>query len=124
MKKTCFFAALLVPSFALAGPFDGIYRLAEDANCALIGEEGGALRINEGIFYGVDVECRMTRPVNVIDMDATLYTMQCSGEDDIWAERAMLMDGADGGLIMVWDGYAFAYSRCEENEEEAALRAD
>lgn len=103
----------LAPVVATATPFDGLYRQTANAECALVGVEGGALLIEDGIFYGVDVECRMTRPVNVVDMDATLYTMQCSGEDQIWSERAMLMnDGESDGIVMIWDGYAFRYSRC------------
>jgi hypothetical protein len=40
--------------------------------------------------------------------------MECSGEDQVWTERAMLMDAAeDDGIIMMWNGYAFAYARCE-----------
>lgn len=96
-----------------AGPFDGVYRQTENADCSLVGVDGGALEIRDGIFYGVEMECRMTRPVDVIDMDAILYTMQCTGEDDQWSERAMVMNRAeDDGIIMLWDGYAFAYSRC------------
>jgi len=49
----------------------------------------------------------------VVDMDATLYTMQCSGDGQSWTERAMLMQNAeDDGIMMIWDGYAFVYSRC------------
>ncbi len=111
-------AALLavMPILASAGPFDGVYKQTATSDCAKVGVDGGALRIEEGIFYGVELECRMTRPVDVIDMDATLYTMQCIGEDQIWAERAMLMNTAeDDGIIMVWDGYAFVYERCAED---------
>ncbi len=104
----------LVPTLAAAGPYDGVYRQAANADCANVGQDGGSLKIEEGIFYGVELECRMTRPVDVVNMDATLYTMQCTGEDQIWSERAMLMDSAeDDGIIMVWNGYAFAYERCE-----------
>jgi hypothetical protein len=41
--------------------------------------------------------------------------MSCSGGDQIWSERAMVMNDAEveGGIIMIWDGYAFRYSRCE-----------
>lgn len=103
----------LLPAVAAAGPFDGTYRQVANADCALVGVDGGALRIADGIFYGVGVECRMTRPVNVLDMDASLYTMECSGEDEVWTERAMVMNAAEGdGIIMVWDGYAFRYERC------------
>ena len=115
--------SLALPLAAIAGPYDGIYKQTANAECALIGVDGGALEIRDSIFYGVEVECRMTRPVNVNDMDATLYTMQCSGEDQSWTERAMMMKPAEGeGLIMVWNGYAFAYDAClpEDTVEEAA----
>lgn len=98
---------------AAAGPYDGVYRQAANAECALVGIDGGSVKIEDDIFYGVDVECRMTNPVNVLDMDALLYTMQCSGDDTVFSERAMLMNKAqDDGIIMVWDGYAFVYDRC------------
>ena len=119
--------ALAVIAFAAtaaaASPYDGVYKQVANAECALVGVDGGALEIREGIFYGVGAECRMTRPVNVVDMEATLYTMQCTGEGSNWTERAMLMkparaadeDGPDG-LIMVWDGYAFVYEGCPAEE--------
>lgn len=107
-------ALILCPVIVAATPYDGTYRQNANSECLLVGVYGGALRIEDGIFYGVEMECRMTRPVTVVNMDATLYTMRCSGEDQIWSERAMVMNDAevDGGIIMVWDGYAFRYSRC------------
>ncbi len=106
-----------VPGLLAAGPYDGVYKQAANSECSLVGVDGGSLEIKEGIFYGVEVECRMTRPVNVVNMDATLYTMQCSGEDQAWSERAMMMKPAENeGLIMIWDGYAFAYEACEAPE--------
>ena len=108
-------ALVLVPTVVAANPFDGVYRQVANADCGLVGVDGGSLKIANNIFYGVDLECRMTHPVNVVDMDATLFTMQCSGEDDIWTERAMIMDAKDAnGIIMVWNGYAFKYERCPE----------
>ena len=108
-------ALTLAPVIAAATPFDGIYRQNANADCALVGVDGGALQIEDGIFYGVEMQCRMTRPVNVVDMDATLYSMRCSGEDQVWTERAMLMnDGESDGIVMIWDGYAFRYSRCPD----------
>lgn len=113
MRRVAALLALL-PTVVAAGPYDGVYRQVANADCANIGVDGGSLKIEEGIFYGVELECRMTRPVDVLQMNATLYTMQCTGEDQIWTERAMLMDNADGdGIIMVWNGYAFAYEACE-----------
>lgn len=111
-------AFILAPAVAMATPYDGTYRQNANAECALVGADGGSLRIEDGIFYGVEMECRMTRPVNVVDMDATLYTMSCSGAGEIWTERAMLMNDAEtDGIIMIWNGYAFKYSRCPEGIE-------
>ncbi len=108
-------AALTLPGLALAGPYDGVYRQAANADCGLIGVDGGAISIEDGVFNGVEMECRMTRPVDVVNMDATLYTMECSGEDQIWSERTLLMNAAaEGGLIMLWNGYAFRYDRCPD----------
>ncbi|MGJ8610057.1 MAG: hypothetical protein ACSHWY_03115 [Octadecabacter sp.] len=109
-------ALTLLPALAMATPYDGTYRQNANSDCALVGVDGGALRIDDGIFYGVEMECRMSRPVTVVNMDATLYTMNCSGNDQIWTERAMVMNDAevDGGLFMVWDGYAFRYTRCAD----------
>ncbi len=107
--------AAILPGIALATPYDGIYRQAANAECGLVGVDGAAIEIRDGIFYGVEMQCRMSRPVNVLDMDATLYTMECSGEGEQWSERAMVMNAADGGgIIMVWNGYAFKYTRCPE----------
>jgi hypothetical protein len=109
--------ALLCPAMLMAGPFDGVYKQTANAECSLVGVDGGALKIEENIFYGVEVECRMTSPIDILDMDATLYDMQCTGEGSTWTERAMLMrDAEDEGIYMIWDGYAFRYDRCEEGE--------
>jgi hypothetical protein len=110
--------ALLLPVGAAASPYDGIYRQAANADCALVGADGGSIEIRDGIFHGVEMQCRMTNPVSVIDMDATLYTMQCSGEGQAWAERAMLLKAAgdEGNIIMIWNGYAFQYDRCNAPE--------
>lgn len=104
-----------LPMALLADIYDGVFKQAANAECGLIGVDGGALKIEDGIFYGVELECRMTKPVSVNDMDATLYTMQCSGGDQSWTERAMLMNSKESdGIIMVWNGYAFVYDRCPE----------
>ncbi|MFU8823394.1 hypothetical protein [Yoonia sp.] len=109
------FATCLLPALLLAGPYDGVYRQTANAECALIGADGGSIRIATGIFYGVQMQCRMTRPVDVSGMNATLYTMECSGENEQWTERAMLMPTPDQqGLYMIWDGYVFVYSLCPD----------
>lgn len=112
-----YFLAGLVPVAAVAGPYDGVYKQTANAECSLVGVEGGALKIEESIFYGVEVECRMTRPVDINDMNATIYQMECSGEGQTWTERAMMMnDAEEDGIYMIWNGYAFRYERCEEGE--------
>lgn len=103
----------VLPILLAASPYDGVYKQIANAECALVGVDGGSLKIEGDIFYGVEVECRMTNPVEIEDMDATLYEMQCSGEGATWSERAMLMpDAEDTGLYMIWSGYAFRYDRC------------
>ncbi|NBD30923.1 MAG: hypothetical protein GVY31_12910 [Alphaproteobacteria bacterium] len=119
MRRALALALALLPGLALATPYDGTYRQNANADCGLVGVDGGALKIEDGIFYGVESQCRMTRPVNVVNMDATLYTMVCSGEGTNWTERAMVMDSAGGdGIIMVWNGYAFRYDRCVPPDQE------
>ena len=119
------FLVTVLPAALWATPYDGVYKQAANAECALVGVDGGAIEVRDGIFYGVEAECRMTRPVDVLEMDATLYTMQCSGEDQVWTERAMLMKpaadpetGEKSGLIMIWDGFAFVYEGCSEAADE------
>ncbi|WP_342077984.1 hypothetical protein [Yoonia sp. SS1-5] len=106
-----------MPAASIAGPYDGVYKQTANAECALVGADGGSIKIEEGIFYGVELECRLTLPVDINNMDATIYTMECSGEDQTWTERAILMnDASEDGLFMMWDGYVFRYDRCEAGE--------
>jgi len=114
LKASAFLLAVL-PFVAGATPYDGTYRQAANSECGLVGVDGAAIKIEDGIFYGVGMQCLMSRPVNVVDMDATLYTMECSGGGDVWAERAMIMDGpGDGSIFVIWNGYVFRYSRCPD----------
>lgn len=118
-KTFVFLTILALPGIAGASPYDGTYRQVANADCALVGTDGGAVRIADGLFLGVEMQCRMTRPVSVVNMEATLYTMQCSGEDQSWTERAMVMKAAgdSGNIIMVWNGYAFQYDLCTDPAE-------
>ncbi|SFP33810.1 hypothetical protein [Tranquillimonas alkanivorans] len=108
-------ALCLLASPALGqGAFDGLYMPSPTTDCSVSGVEGGALRIEEGVFYGVESECRMTQPVDVRDMNAQLFDMECEGEGLEWTQRAFVMAAADGGLVMAWDGFAFKYDRCPD----------
>ncbi len=118
MKKLAIVMAI-VPTLAVATPYDGVYKQTANAECSLVGVDGGALEIRGGIFFGVESQCRMTRPVNVVNMNATLYTMECSGEGQVWTERAMIMQDAEtDGIIMVWNGYAFRYDKCAADADQ------
>lgn len=67
-----------------------------------------------------DATCRMTEPVDVLDLGATLYVMACEGGGAEWTERAMLMTPAEGeGIFVIWRGYAFRYDRCPAPEGAA-----
>ncbi|WP_341368018.1 hypothetical protein [Yoonia sp. BS5-3] len=107
----------LVSGAVTADTFDGVYKQTEHSECSLVGVDGGSLKIEESIFYGVEVACIMARPVDINDMDATMFYMECSDESTTWTERAILMSDAEKtGIYMIWDGYAFHYDRCEEGE--------
>lgn len=106
--------AVCLATTAAAAEFDGVYKQAADSDCSLVGVDGGALKIAENTFHGVESTCEMTEPVNVNEMKAVLYTMKCTGKRGDWSARAMLVHAADGGVIMVWDGYAFKYDACPD----------
>ena len=109
--------AAILPCTLSASPFDGVYKQTANAECALVGVDGGSLKIEDDIFYGVEVECRMTNPVEIEGMSATVYDMACIGEGSTWEERLiMMLDAQDPGIYLIWDGYAFRYERCEEGD--------
>lgn len=103
----------VLPVCLWSSPFDGVYRQTANADCGLIGVDGGSLKIEGEIFYGVEMQCFMTNPVEIDGMQAMLYQMECSGRGQVWTERMMLMeDAVDDAIYMIWDGYAFRYPRC------------
>ncbi|MBJ3761648.1 hypothetical protein ILP92_02640 [Maribius pontilimi] len=106
---------LLVPAIALAGAFDGLWRSNPTAECVYVDGDAGALKIEDDVLFGAESRCRMTQPVNVRDMDAVLYDMACDGEGSSWTDRAMFLSAADGGLYLIWNGYAFKYEQCAED---------
>ncbi len=111
-------AALILGPSALAAQdisFDGLWRSNPNTACTAENGSGSALRIEDGTLHGVDNECRMTSPVPVRDMEAVLYDMECEGADGSFTERAMFLSAADGGLYLVWNGYAFKYEPCGDD---------
>lgn len=111
-------AGSLSPLTLAASPFDGVYKQTANAECALVGVDGGSVKIEDDIFYGVEAQCRLTNPVEIEGMGAILYDMACTGEGSTWEERAILMqDAQQPGILMIWDGYAFRYERCPPQTE-------
>ncbi|MEM6739305.1 MAG: hypothetical protein AAF646_04255 [Pseudomonadota bacterium] len=90
---------------------DGRYKLTESAQCDAANDLG-LLRIEDGVLYGAESRCRMTNRLDIRDMNGALFDMICIGEGSGWEERAILVQAASGGLILVWDGYAFEYEAC------------
>lgn len=107
---------LLAAAPALAGPYDGRYRpdaeWAANWDCRTVGMDGGAIGVSGNEFRGVESLCRLSNPVAVRGMSATLYDADCAGEGETWNTRMMLMSTHDG-LIVVEDGSASRLKRCE-----------
>ena len=95
--------------------FEGLWRSNPTTDCAYTGGEGTALKVEDDVLYGVENQCRMSRPVDVRDMDAILFDMECEGEAENFVERAMFMGATDGGLYLIWDGIVFKYESCGED---------
>lgn len=102
--------AVLPLVLLLAGPalaFDGTY-----GNCAGTGDDVPIVIEGDTIsFY--ESACRMTNPVMVRDMPgAVLFDFVCEGEGETWTGRAFVQWAHDGGLILVWRGFAQMLPRC------------
>jgi len=113
-------AALMAAAPALALEVEGRYRAHPEADCEAGDGVEGFIRIEDGVFHGLSGTCEMRNPVNVRDMNAQLFDMACEGANPNfqWTERALFMEGAEGGLILAWNGYAFQYERCPIPETE------
>lgn len=93
-----------------AGEFDG-WCFPADA-CT-----GTPMPIQDSIFDTCEETCRMTNPVNVNDMDAVLYYVECRGD---WGspptERRLFMRYEDGDdttkALVLDDGGVTELERC------------
>jgi len=115
--------------FLLAAPqlaaqerdFDGLYRPVGEAfegwTCTeeTIGQDGGALAVKDGKFFGIESACELTNPVNIRDMNAGLFDAVCTGEGESYTYRLMLMK-KPAGLIFAQDGFAFELVSCDAEE--------
>ena len=107
--------ALATP--ALATPYEGVFRpnyaWASGWNCRDVGMDGGAVAIQGDRMIGVENACRLTNPVAVRGMNATLYDAECSGEGESYSERIMLMLSGEGNVVVIRDGWASEWARCD-----------
>lgn len=117
--RQAIFPVLLVllplPAPAQDSAFDGDWAAGDPMLCDMSGgdSENFALRIRGNRFLGLETECRMTNPVTVPGIGGVLHDMECTGEGDSWSYRAFFMIDRDGQLVMISDGSALTYPRCE-----------
>ena len=103
-------------------PFDGHYR-QNVADLCVVQDDTSTIQIEDHEFWAGGNSCKMSNPVNVLDMNAMLYDMSCTSDDDTWLARAFFSRAADGGLIIVWDGYAFRYDACAPDGAVGAIKS-
>ncbi len=106
---------LPLPTLAQDSAFEGDWAAGDPLSCDMSGSdsENFALRIRGNQFRGLETECRMTNPLTVPGIGGVLYDMDCTGEGDQWNYRAFFMIDRDGRLVMIADGSARTYPRCE-----------
>ena len=119
LVRQALFPALLMllplAAFAQDGAFDGDWAAGDPMLCDMSGGDSVnfALRIRGDRFFGLETECRMNNPVTVPGIGGVLHEMACTGEGDSWSYRAFFMIDRDGQLVMISDGSAHIYPRCE-----------
>jgi len=92
----------------------------EEGGCTTQPYAEGRIEItgNELLFY--ETACTLTAPEPVRGMaGAYLYDGRCSGEGMEWTGRYLLMPGWGDQLVLVYEGYAGIYARCETAQQEA-----
>jgi hypothetical protein len=105
-RRSLVAALILAATPALA--FDGRY-----GDCGVSAGDNVPVVIagTEIRFY--ESACQMTNPVLVRDMPgAVLFDFVCEGEGETWTDRAFVQWAYDGGLILVWRGFAQMLPRC------------
>ncbi len=108
-KKAMLLMLLLVGP---ASAVDGVYRPTNRETCPVLGDDW-RFEIERPFLYWHETTCEMTKPVNVNDMNATLYTLQCRGEGETWTKRALVMEHPTWMVYLDNDG-AKTYHLCED----------
>lgn len=121
MRALFALVALASPALADPTPYDGYYRQSVTDACEIQQAGGGAIKIEDGTFFGAESRCQMENPVDVREMNATLYDMACTSAEAEWQTRAFFGEAAGGGLLIVLDGYAFRYDACSPDGAVGAV---
>ena len=69
------------------------------------------MAIRDGVFYGVESACTLTRPTPVNGMNAVLFDAECTGEGETYGFRVMFMPLGER-LAMIQDGAISELERC------------
>ena len=76
-----------------------------------MGIDGEPYKIEDDVFWGIEMGCALKNPVGVRGMYATLYDGQCGGEGEEWEIRYLIME-TEIGIYWIADGYVMELIRC------------
>ena len=109
---TASLTTLALSGTSLSGPYDGFYS-TENSSCDqnLVGMDGGPYKIEDNVFWGTEMGCKLKNPVSVRGMNATLYDGKCSGDGEEWEERYLIME-SEIGVYWIQGGYVMELTRC------------
>ncbi|MEZ5722798.1 MAG: hypothetical protein R3D59_15215 [Paracoccaceae bacterium] len=99
---------------AVAGPFDGVYVAHSDAGapdwsgCAAL----DILIADDRVRY-FDVDCSLTAPVQIRDMDALLFDGQCTLDGRSKAGRVLIRRMETGDVMLVTPFMDVRLAGCE-----------
>ncbi|WP_296644725.1 hypothetical protein [Roseinatronobacter sp.] len=103
-------------SVASVERFDGDYSYSETPpnKCVITGAdvENAGFRISGGTYFGIELTCQLTNPVNIRGMNAILFDLQCQGEGMEWEERILLQILRDGRLLKAYENWASIHHPC------------
>lgn len=101
--------------------YSGDWTAGDASACMVFSDHANfAYRITDGVLLGLESGCEMLNPVAVRDMSAVLFDMQCTGEGDTWAYRALFLLNGPDELVYVRDQYTQILTRCTNTSAPAA----
>ncbi|MCA0206003.1 MAG: hypothetical protein LCH92_16775 [Proteobacteria bacterium] len=98
--------------------YDGTWTFLDAASCRPGSDAVVRVTLPEIRYY--ESLCRLSNPVPVRGMEATLYDADCAGEGETWHHRLLLMRTDDGQLLQLQDGFAQLLNACPAEAPAAA----